>query len=194
MRSAIMGACVCLPLAGLSAGCGMGEPASAEHVENLMREDSREDGFEVSWVHAEPQEEEGHFLTYVDRHKPDEEGSDETWMCNVRATTMSNSWTCRTMTPSVIAQAVAMLEGQYADRDLEIAEYEIERTGDGFDFTGNIVLRHANGDRIWVPCQGTQDGTEMEIDCSQEGARPLPPDQGAGDSSLHKPNDSPISK
>lgn len=102
-----------LPLSALLAACGAGEPATAEHVEDLIREDAVEDGYEVSWVHAEPEEEAGHFRTFVDRTKPDEEGSDETWICNVQATTMSNSWTCQTMTPSLITQAVAMLEEQY---------------------------------------------------------------------------------
>ncbi len=61
-----------LPLAGVSAACGAGEPATAEHVEDLMREDAVENGYEVSWVHAEAEEEVAHFQTFVDRAKPAE--------------------------------------------------------------------------------------------------------------------------
>lgn len=164
----------------LLSACGMGEPADAEHVENLMREDSVEDGYEVAWVLAEPQEEAGHFRTFVDRSKPGEEGSDETWMCNVRATTMSNSWTCQTMEPSLISQAVAMLEEQYSGRNLELAEHDIRRTGAGFDFAGHVVVREpVSGQRVQVACTGTQEGTQFEIDCPQEGAQMLPPQESA---------------
>ncbi|MCA1748170.1 MAG: hypothetical protein LC634_01050 [Sphingomonadales bacterium] len=182
MRIAITGLGACLPLAGLLAGCGMGEPASAEHVENLMRADSVEDGYEVSWVHAEPLEEEGSFRTFVDRAKPAEAGSDETWMCNVNATTVSNSWSCQTVSPAIIAQAVALLEQQYTGRGLEVADYEIARSGEGTGFTGNMVLRDpVSGDRAWVPCAGTQDGTRFEIECDQDGARMLPPEGSPGE-------------
>ena len=180
MNAAMIGAGAAMLSAGLLAGCGMGEPASAEYVENLMREDSVEDGFEVSWVHAEPQEEVGHFRTFVDRVKPDEEDSDETWMCNVRATTASRSWTCQSLTPGLIAQAVAMLEEQYTERNLEVIDYDIDRSGEGLDFAGHIMLREPrSGERARVPCTGSQEGTRFDIDCSQQGAEILPPEGGA---------------
>lgn len=177
-----------VPLAGLLAGCGaLGEPATADHVEELMREDAVEDGYDVSFVHAEPLEEEGSFRTVVDREKPDEEGSDETQLCNVNATTMSNSWTCQTMTPSLIAQAVAMLEENYQGRDIELLDYEIDRTGEGLDFAGEIMIREPqSGERAILPCTGSQEGTRFDLNCQQRDARFLPAESAPAESPVTK--------
>lgn len=160
------------PIALLLAGCGMGEPVSIEEVEAKMTEDFSEDGAEVTWISVEEGEEGNDYNVWIDVVDGEETSTKN---CDVSMTSMSSSYSCQTMTPSVIDQAAELLRGTYTERGIDLLDYEFERTGEDMAFGGDAKIQNtANGARALITCAGEQEGTQFNINCDDGTLRPVP--------------------
>lgn len=170
MRKSILLAATAATLAACS-----GEPGTAEDAENYVRETYEDDDEEITWLIVEDGEEPGQFVATFDVVTPGEDDSDETKICDVSVSGMTRSYTCQSIDPSIIRQSADSLAEDYARRDIDFVEHDFERTGDGFAFGGQAILRlQATGERASIECLGDQDGTQFTVNCDQDTARPLP--------------------
>lgn len=166
---------VAAALAAVVSSCGAGTPASVADVEELMKKELSEDDYTVTWVGVEPAAEPGEFKVIVDRRKGEDAATEQTMLCNVSATSNSNSRTCQTAEPSIMNQAADMLVKQYEERQLEVRNYTLKRTGEGNKFAGSFLIADpASGEQLEVPCTGDQNGQKFDISCEQEGAEAAP--------------------
>lgn len=156
-----------LPCMAAVTACG-GSPASVADATEKIREAFDKDDHEVTWLNVTKMDEPGKFLAIVDRVTKGDPATEETLICNASVMSNSSSWTCQTAKPSIMIQAAEMLKKNYQSRKIAVPEYNLRRTGEGNNFAGYFVLVSPDGrQRIRIPCRGTEEGTDFNIDCDQ---------------------------
>lgn len=166
IRSIVVATCV----AALVAACS-GEPATADDVEEDLREDYAGQGG-IIWIAVEDRGE-GEFHATFDVGESEENERGSTYYCTINAD--SNSWSrnCDSVEPSVPIAIQDFLTGRFGDAGLAPTGFDMRRTDDG-DYAGEVSLRHvASGETgsTYVTCdvEVTDGRTEWDCDQNQQG-------------------------